>query len=125
MNFPRFDRQIIAEEIKDAEDWKPTWQCYCCHDSGVILDSLVREIIPEYNPLTDKRPLCQACDASNKFFREACESYKSHDTRFNRSLCQALAKQEYEEWEEQRLEWHKMKSQVEQVVSNLSEDMGW
>ena len=54
----------------EREAWRPTWKCFCCQDSGLIKEHLVKTVIDGYNPNTDKLVRCNATD---------CEGRKKYD----------------------------------------------
>lgn len=89
---PRYVAQPEKEEA-DKEVWFPSWSCFCCHDSGFVRDLLVLSVIPDYNPLFDRPPVCQACptgiDRANPDI---------HDLRFTRKTCVTLDKIERLNW---------------------------
>lgn len=53
---PKFERLPILpkKEEQDKEIWQPSWNCFCCQDTGQIQAHLVRLIIPDYNPNRDR-----------------------------------------------------------------------
>ncbi|WP_414553054.1 hypothetical protein [Anabaena sp. CCY 0017] len=85
------------EENQEEEIFYPRWRCFCCQDSGLVAQDLVRLIMPQYNPDRDKWVLCQAghCDASKRWENVPIENF---DTRFIPSICQKLDLINREQW---------------------------
>ncbi|AFW97233.1 hypothetical protein ANA_P10065 (plasmid) [Anabaena sp. 90] len=89
-DLPEFERNPInPEEPQDKEFFYPKWHCFCCQDSGLVSQNLVRLIIPNYDNNQDKWVLCQniGCKASKHW--ENIPS-KNFDTRFTPVICQKL-----------------------------------
>ena len=81
----------------------PSWNCYCCHDTGAVSPRLVKLIIPDYNLDKDKLPFCQktGCSEGDKYLNNPSIA-SSLDWRFDNKLCQKLDRIEREEWGRER-----------------------
>jgi hypothetical protein len=96
--FPKFSRmpQRIEEEPDfDKPNWRPSWSCYCCHDTGLIVYSLVRLVIPDYDGNRDKPVVCHHCHQRDKFGDLISLSL---DWRFNDELCEKLDRIARDDW---------------------------
>lgn len=85
-------------EEEDKELFYPSWQCFCCHDSGIVQQHLARLIMPKYCSNRDKWPACQNCGAFNE--RWSGVLLQNFDTRFNLKICQKLDLISRNDWKE-------------------------
>ncbi len=53
---PALTRREEDEPGYEAESWKPNWKCYCCHDTGFVLDRLAFLVIDGYDSEKSKIP---------------------------------------------------------------------
>ncbi|MDJ0713873.1 MAG: hypothetical protein QNJ54_06605 [Prochloraceae cyanobacterium] len=104
---PKLDRLPMrsSSEIEDKEIWTPSWNCYCCEDSGLVKSSLVKLVIPDFNFDRDKLPLCQndGCYKSDYFETELLSGCL--DRRLTPDICRTLdhiARADWKETIEQR-----------------------
>ena len=96
---PRLKRQSVKErESGELEIWQPTCQCFCCHDFGYVQASLVRLIVPDYDPDKDLIPICQRCEANERW--EHPDVIPSFDQRFTREICEQLHQYDRANWRE-------------------------
>ncbi|MDJ0713892.1 MAG: hypothetical protein QNJ54_06700 [Prochloraceae cyanobacterium] len=123
-NLPRLPRLVmnIAKQSEEKEIWQPKWNCFCCHDYGYVQPNLVRLIIPNYDSDKDKMPLCQRCDAGERWSSPEIES--SLDMRFDSEICTRLDEIERQNWKEttqqkQRQLMQKAFVATEQVTKSL------
>lgn len=105
----KLERKILRPEVQpgyEKEAWRPTWKCYCCHDTGFISDRLVRRVVENYQRGKDKYPICQnpGCGAAERKISETI--YPSIDFRFDGQTCQELDQIERESWEQTLWQWH-------------------
>lgn len=119
-DFPQLPRNPVElnQEVgpDGKEMWKPTWRCFCCHDTGKIDPNLVRLIIPDYNFDRDKIPICQNCNAgSNWMHLEGMV-----DTRIDFKICRRLDQHERENWKQTRQAWFE---QLTKSTGELSQKM--
>lgn len=87
------DEPEFAKEI-----WQPSWQCFCCHDSGIVQPHLAAIAIDGYDYDQDKLPRCQnpGCRAGSHWDGESV--IDSVDYRLNPAICQELDSIEREGW---------------------------
>ncbi len=108
---PRLKRQSVKErESGDREIWQPTYKCFCCHDYGYVQPSLVRLIIPDYNPDKDLIPLCQRCEASDRW--QHPDVIPSFDMRFTEEICDRLHEYDRANWRK----WAKKRQKNDKVI---------
>ena len=93
----------------EKESWKPTWNCFCCHDTGFVLDRLSSQIIPGFNSEQHKTLLCNApgCNASRDKVSPKLIEEGNFDTRLSSEICDRLAQMEKESWEDYRWKKHR------------------
>jgi hypothetical protein len=96
----KLPREIIRREDQPGYEeraiWQPSWQCFCCHDTGEVNQHLVRLVIDGYSQSKDKIPRCQnpGCSAG-----ERLDSLNGMiDYRFNAAICQELDEIHREDW---------------------------
>ncbi|MEC4887978.1 MAG: hypothetical protein SAL70_42720 [Scytonema sp. PMC 1070.18] len=97
---PPQDTRPEDEPEYEKETWQPSWQCFCCHDSGRVVPHLARLVIPDYNYTRHKLPRCQnpGCTFGNYWDSEGLAD--SVDYRFTSDLCQELDLLEREDWKQ-------------------------
>ena len=102
MKLPKLSREIIREEDKPGYSpviWQPSWNCFCCHDTGTVNPHLARLIVEGYQLEKDKIPRCQnpCCNAG-----ENLDSLDSDmvDYRFTSAICQHLDAIHREDWQQ-------------------------
>lgn len=96
----KLPREIIRREDQPGYEgrgiWQPSWQCFCCHDTGEVNQHLVRLVIDGYSQSKDKIPRCQnpGCSAG-----ERLDSLNGMvDYRFSAVICQELDAIHREDW---------------------------
>lgn len=95
----KLPREIIRREDQPdykPEIWQPSWQCFCCHDTGEVNQHLARLVIDGYEQGKDKIPRCQntGCNAG-----DCLDSLVGMiDYRFNAAICQELDVIHREDW---------------------------
>lgn len=96
----KLPREIIRREDQPdykPEIWQPSWQCFCCHDTGEVNQHLARLVIDGYEQGKDKIPRCQntGCNAG-----DCLDSLVGMiDYRFNAAICQELDVIHREDWQ--------------------------
>ncbi len=105
------------------ESWKPTWDCFCCHDTGFILDRLSSQIIPGFNSEQHKTLLCNAkgCNASRDKVSPKLIEEENFDTRLSSQVCDRLHEMERESWEDYRWKKHQLRKEALGLVNDLAE----
>ena len=51
---PRNPMRPDQESGAEPEIWQPDWNCFCCHDSGLVYDHLAALVIDGYDGNRDK-----------------------------------------------------------------------
>ncbi|WP_051470206.1 hypothetical protein [Fischerella sp. PCC 9605] len=104
MKLPQLPPEPIRREDEpgyEKEIWQPSWNCFCCQDTGKVQPNLVRLVIPEYDYDRDRIPVCQApgCSAGTSYLHlEGCI-----DMRLRAAICQELDRIERENWRQTTL----------------------
>lgn len=95
---PRNPIRPEKEPCSEVEIWQPSWQCFCCHDTGIIATSLAALIIDEYDYNRDRLPRCvnPGCKAGDYWDSEALTD--CIDYRISAATCQKLDVIERENW---------------------------
>lgn len=94
---PEFDINPIRPEKErgvDQEVFYPDWQCFCCHDSGLVDPRLTKLVIKKYDYWRDKRAVCQRCDKGTPYD----DDYRNYEMRFSKQICNELDTIERQEW---------------------------
>jgi len=105
------------------ESWKPNWNCYCCHDTGFVLDRLSNQIIPGFNSEQHKTLLCNAkgCNASRDKVSSKLIEEGNFDTRLSSEVCDRLSEMERKSWEDYRWQKHQLRKEARGLVEELAE----
>jgi hypothetical protein len=101
MNIEKLPRAPMRREDEsgyEKEIWQPSWNCFCCHDTGIIVSHLAALVIDGYNSNRDKLPRCvnPGCKPRSDWDSEAlthCVDY-----RISAVTCQKLDAIERENW---------------------------
>lgn len=101
MNVEKLPRSPMRREDEpgyEKEIWQPSWQCFCCHDTGIINAHLATLVIDGYDSSRDKFPRCvnPGCRAGSHWDSEA--QTKCVDYRINAATCQQLDLLERNAW---------------------------
>lgn len=115
----RLESEIQADKLNGEQLWFPRWDCFCCADTGFIKDLLIKFVIPDYNPWTDKIPVCSNCSVIHKknFFDPANSIQSSLDTRIDRATCQQLHEYNLSVWKRwQKIDYQKTLKQQEKIA---------
>jgi hypothetical protein len=111
---------IQLSNVIEKELWHPNWNCYCCQDGGVVAAKLVSIIIPDYDPIHDKLPLCNASGCDKSMWACTLDLVSlTCDWRFEERLCNELDKIERENWRQTR----KQKFDVIAATKKLADEM--
>ena len=123
MEFEKLPALIRREEDEpgfETESWKPTWKCFCCHDTGFVLDRLASLVIEGYDAEKSKIPRCNAsgCGAEVGVYLEESGTL---DNRLSSQMCDRLAEMERESWEDYRWKKHQLRKEALGLVEELAE----
>ena len=97
--------------------WKPNWECFCCHDTGIIPERIVKTVIPNYVAGRHKPVKCNNCN-----IQLGKDLYKTNtlDTRFSAQICDRLDRDERQMWQEWSRQQHqKRKLRLTNATKNL------
>ncbi|GFE72260.1 hypothetical protein [Chroococcus sp. FPU101] len=99
MKLPQLPREIIRREDEpfyEKEIWQPSWNCFCCEDSGIVRTRLAKMVIQGFNPNCDRIPICQApgCNAGAKWLHLD----GNIDLRLTAAICQEFDRISREDW---------------------------
>jgi len=75
---------------QDGEIWQPRWDCFCCHDTGIILRKEWVLESPQNYALACNRPSC----SSGAMLRAT----GGLDTRVPPAICEQIHELERESW---------------------------
>ncbi len=95
---PRYPMRREDEPGYEKEIWQPGWNCFCCHDTGIVVSHLATLAIDGYDYNRDKFPRCvnPGCKAGDHWDSEALTD--SIDYRISAATCQKLDAIEREDW---------------------------
>lgn len=99
MKLPRFTRQPIRPEVEleETEIWQPSWNCFCCEDTGQVTPPNAELVIPDYDYKRDRLPICQS-PGCGKSSRWAGLGNNNIDMRFTPAICQQIDMHQREVW---------------------------
>jgi hypothetical protein len=109
-----------CEPDYDKKLWQPNWHCFCCHDTGFVIDKLAAYVIEGYVSGQHKIARCRSskCQAQ---IGETLESSGSLDDRLTRKICDDLDNLEREEWARSLSKKVELRRQAKGMVDELAE----
>ena len=125
-NYPKLEPIQLREEAQPGYrgvPWKPTWNCFCCHDTGFVQYLLVKKVMPNY---VSGRHKPVECNATNCHIRLGDALYETEtlDRRFSAKLCDRLDSDERQMWQEWSKEQHeKRKQRLGLIDSNVTKNL--
>jgi len=122
--FPSIEPLAVRpEQLEPKQIWQPSWQCFCCQDTGKIQPYLVHRVMPAFNWQRDRIPLCQNC----RLYRDWLHLEGTVDTRFEPNICKRLDEIAREDWRTTNSDSdqtsaikEKIEQQVHQIACNFS-----
>ena len=122
-NYPELEPIVLREEAQPGYEkvaWKPTWKCFCCHDTGFVQHLLVKKVIPRY---VSGRHKPVECNATNCNIRLGDTLYETEtvDRRFSAEICDRLDGEERQMWAEWSKEQHQKRLGL--IDSNLTRSL--
>lgn len=129
MKFEKIPDEPLRSEDDPAYDeelWRPTWKCYCCHDTGFILPRLAEQIFDRYRHGKSKFPRCTAT---------ACKTDIGTDKRLLAStnfnvpvhICDYFDRLERQDWNDWVMRQAKLiknnKDKAKSAIEELSKSM--
>ncbi|ELS00880.1 hypothetical protein Xen7305DRAFT_00005810 [Xenococcus sp. PCC 7305] len=122
-NYPQLSPLKLREEAQpgyQAESWQPTWNCFCCHDTGFVQYSLVKKIIKNYVPDRHKPVECNASSCNIRLGETLYET-NTLDRRFDPEICDRLDAEERQIWKKWRHEKHRKR--LESLELNCTKNL--
>ena len=93
------------------------WNCFCCHDTGLVPERLIKRIIPRYAHGRHKPVECNATNCTIQLAR-LLYTTKTLDERFTRDICDRLDLEERKMWLEWSNQRHEQRKQRLKLVEN-------
>ena len=92
-NLPKLQRCKNPKATQDKEIWQPSWDCFCCHDTGLVIRPQL--VIEDYHDIEDLPVICQkpGCDAGVHL------KGRGLDERFSGKICATLDAICREDWQ--------------------------
>ncbi len=123
MDFKKFKPIPLRPECEpnyDKQLWQPNWYCFCCHDTGFVLERLAAYVIEGYVGGQHKIARCRAskCQAE---IGETLEASGSLDNRLTREICDYLDYLERSDWARTLKRKHELRKQALGLVDELAE----
>lgn len=100
-NFKKFEAKLTRPETEevDVEIWQPKWECFCCHDSGIVVPHLAALVIEEYSWDNHYLPLCQNLKCQKgRYYSDSLALFENLDLRLHSGLCKELDEIERKNW---------------------------
>lgn len=117
---PRLQPLILRPETEPGYErvaWRPTWKCFCCHDTGMVQYSLLKQVMPDYNDRRHKPVKCNAtlCESELGITLQMSNTL---DLRFDSFICDRLDKIERQSWREWEKERHELRLKASAWLEN-------
>ncbi len=117
---PALNRREEDEPGYEKESWKPTWKCYCCHDTGFVLDRLAALVIEGYDAEKSKIPRCNATSCGAEVGKNL-ENSGTLDFRLSANMCDHLNQMEKESWKHYRYQKHQLRKEALGLIESAAE----
>ncbi len=117
---PALTRREEDEPGYEKESWKPTWKCYCCHDTGFVLDRLAALVIEGYDSEKSKIARCNATSCGAEV-GENLENSGTVDFRLSSEICDRLSAMEKESWKQYRWNKHQLRKEALGLIESAAE----
>lgn len=123
MDFKKLQPLPLRPECEpdyDKQVWQPNWCCFCCHDTGFVLDRLAAYVVEGYRGGLHKIVRCQAtrCIAE---IGETLEASGSLDERLTPDICDRLDALERDDWARTAQKQSELKQRANRLVDELAE----
>ena len=122
-NYPKLEPIQLRDEAQpgyEASAWKPTWKCFCCHDTGLVRVPLIEKVIPRYVSGRHKPVECNATHCDIQLGRDLYKT-ETLDRRFSADLCDRLDRDERQMWAEWSKEQHQKRLKL--IDSNVTKNL--
>lgn len=90
----------------------PTWECGCCHDTGVVLGNLIRRENPEYDLWTHGLFPCLASNC----FTPAPVTVDGRKSAITQEVCDRFAEYDKQDWENSEKNWNSPEVQAKRAA---------
>jgi hypothetical protein len=122
MNFEKLPPIPLRRECEpnyDKQIWQPNWCCFCCHDTGFVLDRLATRVIEGYRGGQHKIVRCQAtrCIAE---IGETLEASGTLDERLTPDICDRLDALERDDWARTVEKQSELRKRANRLVDELA-----
>ncbi|VEP12897.1 conserved hypothetical protein [Hyella patelloides LEGE 07179] len=122
-NFKKLQPLTLRRECEpnyEKQIWQPNWCCFCCHDTGFVLDRLAAYVIEGYVGGQHKIVECRAtrCQAE---IGETLRASGSLDRRLTPEICDHLDCMEREEWARTAEKQHELRKRANGLVDELAQ----
>ena len=113
-NLPQLEPLKLRPEAQPEYQelaWQPTWNCFCCHDTGMVVERLIKQVMPRY---THARHKPVECNATNCHIELAQLLYTTHtlDRRLTDVICnRRLEAEERLMWSQWSKDRHQLRQQ--------------
>ena len=122
-DYPELRPLPLRDEALPGYDpiaWKPNWNCFCCHDTGLIPELLVKKAIPDYISGRHKPVECNASNCNIQLGRDLYLT-STLDRRFTTKICDRLDRDERRMWSEWSKEQHQKRLRL--IDSNITQNL--
>lgn len=117
---PRLQPLFLRPETEPGYEkvaWRPTWKCFCCHDTGLVQYSLLKQVMPDYDDRRHKPVKCNA-SACERELGEALYLTNTLDLRLNSSVCDQLDSIERQCWRDWERQQHQLRKKALERANN-------
>ena len=122
-NFKKLQPIFLRRECEpdyQKEIWQPDWHCFCCHDTGFVIDRLAAHVIEGYKGGQHKIARCRASKCLAEI-GETLEASDSLDNRLTRDICDHLDHLERENWRQTLKQQHELRKKALGLVDELAQ----
>lgn len=102
----------------DKEVWQPTWDCFCCQDTGKIVPHLVYKIIPDFDYNSDRLPICQNCNKGHDWLH--LKEFGVVDLRISVVTCKKLHEFARHDWRQTIERQIQARLKIDEAVTKIS-----
>lgn len=123
MDFKKLQPLTLRRECEpdyEKEIWQPNWRCFCCHDTGFVLDRLAAHVIEGYKGGLHKIVRCQATECQAEI-GETLEASGTLDNRLTNDICDHLDSLERENWRQTLFQQHELRKKALGLVDELAQ----
>ena len=114
--------RIEEDPNYEPEIWQPSWNCFCCQDTGMVSQHIAQMYIEGYEQGKHKFPVCQnpGCQAGEEFSSTDSPAFQnSLDWRLEPRMCQEADLAQRKEWREWAFQRQKNREEIKIDLSNV------